>query len=167
MRDVGFSLSAAIFRAHHYRSAAHSPFPNKPKVFGNRAPENRNVVRFLGRGGAECTSEHCPSGRCERAADCSDEGALFQRRGFGTRNLIMEKCNSICHPERSVVIGGRKADAFGNKLPWACAHMPPIAARLNAPSRKQNHAFALAHPCLRVSAVAGKVNAPHFYNGVP
>ena len=52
----------------------------------------------------------------------------------------------MCHPERSRVgclsviqsgaaekerrrvIGGKKADAFGNKLPWACAHMPPIAA---------------------------------------
>ena len=37
----------------------------------------------------------------------------------------------------------------------------------NNNSRKQNHAFALAHPCLRASALAGKVNAPHFYNGVP
>ena len=40
-------------------------------------------------------------GNARGAADCSDEGALFQRRGFGTRNLIKEKCNSICHPERS------------------------------------------------------------------
>ena len=49
-----------LFGAHIFINAAHSPFPNKPKVFGNRAPENRNGVRFLGRGGAECTCEHCP-----------------------------------------------------------------------------------------------------------
>ena len=32
-----------------------------------------------------------PSGRCERAADCSDEGALTEKRGFRTRDLIIEK----------------------------------------------------------------------------
>ena len=71
-----------------------------------------------------------PSGRCERAADCSDEGALSEKRGFRTRNLIMERKHpTSSRAERSGVIGGKKADAFGNKLPWACAHMPPIAAR--------------------------------------
>ena len=52
---------------------ARSPLFIKPNVFGNRAPENRNEVRFLGRGGAECACEHCPKGRCESAADSSDE----------------------------------------------------------------------------------------------
>ena len=43
----------------------------------NRAPENRNEVRFLGRGGAERACELCPLGRCESAADRSDEKAWF------------------------------------------------------------------------------------------
>ena len=32
-----------------------------------------------------------PSGRCERAADCSDEGALTEKRGFRTRNKIIRR----------------------------------------------------------------------------
>ena len=48
-------------------------FRIESQVCDNRAPENRNEVRFLGRGGAECACEHCPKGRCESAADSSDE----------------------------------------------------------------------------------------------
>ena len=75
--------------------------------YAKRAPENRNEVRFLGRGGAECACEHCPKGRCERAADCSDEGALTEKRGFRTRNLIIEKVlRQKCHfATRNLIIG--------------------------------------------------------------
>ena len=44
-----------------------------------------------------------PSGRCERAADCSDEGALTEKRGFRTRDLIIEKglyCVTLSEPPR-------------------------------------------------------------------
>ena len=40
----------------------------------DRAPENRSAARFLGKGGAERACEHCPTGRCERAADRDDAG---------------------------------------------------------------------------------------------
>ncbi len=76
--------------AKDYFSAPHSPLPKKPNGFGNRAPKNRNEVRFLGRGGAERAGELCPSGQSESAADCSDERALFQRRGFGTRKKLLK-----------------------------------------------------------------------------
>ena len=45
--------------AKNYLMARVHPFSEKPQVFGDRAPENRNEVRFLGRGGAERACEHC------------------------------------------------------------------------------------------------------------
>ena len=97
------------------KNRAHSPFLQE-RLRANRgalkrAPENRNEVRFLGRGGAERACELCPNGQSERAADCSDEKAWFCLRDRLLKHLFKLrfchaqfdywKGNTLCHPERS------------------------------------------------------------------
>ena len=51
-----------------------------------------------------------PFRQSESAADCSDEGALSEKRGFRTRNrLLKEGTFLFCHPERSRPQGGAVA----------------------------------------------------------
>ena len=49
----------------------------------------------MGRGGAECAREHCPSGRCENAADCSDEGALAKSVIFARAVRLLKSITSL------------------------------------------------------------------------
>ena len=102
----GFCFCEGIIEIAHIH-----PFPKSrmfsatglPKIAGQRP-------RFLGRGGAERACELCPEGQSESAADCSDEGALSEKRLFRTRNrLLKEGTFLFCHPERSRPQGGAVA----------------------------------------------------------
>ena len=88
--------------ATYYKNRVRSPLFLRAEGFRQQGSRKSQRSEIFGKRRSGARMRALPSGRCERAADCSDEGALFQRRGFGTRNLIKEKCNSICHPERSV-----------------------------------------------------------------
>ena len=96
MPNRGALRKSVIFLARVISEIARiHPFSEKPQVCGklgalNRVPENRNEVRFLGRGGAERTCEHCPKGQCEKAADRSDEKARFCHA-----QLIIERVISV------------------------------------------------------------------------
>ncbi len=77
------------------RNRAHSPLC-EPKGFGklgalNRAPENRNEVRFLGRGGAERACEHCLFRAMRERCRQRRRGGACKKCDFCARNLIIEK----------------------------------------------------------------------------
>ena len=76
-------LVAASVLAHIFINAATSPFLQQ-RLRANRgalkrAPKNRNEVRFLGRGGAECACEHCPLGAMRERSRLLRRGCAFPK----------------------------------------------------------------------------------------
>ena len=81
----GFCFCGKLF-------STHSPFSREPWVCENRVPENRSVrehCEIFGKRRSGARKRALPSGRCENAADCSDEGALRQKCHFATRIQII------------------------------------------------------------------------------
>ena len=140
-------------------SHAHSPLSGEPNVFGKLRALIQNAI-------------------LKRAIRLMKSGFAF-----------------LCHPERTAekerrrvervfapASRGLDTDSVAKQTVYSSrgdfSKISPLAALgrndtgggyllFNNNSRKQNHAFALAQPCLRVSTLAGKVKPHDFYNGVP
>ena len=149
----------------------------KPR-FSESAPLSSRSAAFSHRPKGQCShARSAPPlpknlGRCPAIfGNPVSENLRLNSERVNARNFLigeaLKDCTIISRKSKNHAFSSEQSAALSHRPKGQCSHArsaPPLPKNLT--SLRFSGAL-LAHPCLRASALAGKVKLRHFYNGVP